>query len=117
MKIGDWVALPSKKKAAIHIGEITGNYVNMPASEDPYYHYRSVNWFATDIPRSNFDQDILYSFGAFLTICRIRRNDAENRVREMAKNDWKASPAKIVISEEDNEDIQISEKGTIAITA
>ena len=93
MKIGDWVVLPSKKKAAIHIGEITGDYVSTPKSEDPYYHYRSVKWFATDIPRSNFEQDILYSLGAFLTICRISRNDAEKRIKEMAKNDWKLSHA------------------------
>jgi len=91
MKTGDWVVLPSKKKAAIHIGEITGDYVNNPKSEDPYYHYRSVKWFATDIPRTNFEQDILYSLGAFLTICRIRKNDAERRIKEMAKNDWKLS--------------------------
>jgi restriction system protein len=89
MKIGDWIMLPSKKKAAIHIGEITGEYINTPEAENPYYHYRTVNWFATDIPRSNFDQDILYSLGAFMTICRISRNDAEKRIKEMAKNNWK----------------------------
>ena len=72
------------------IGEVTGNYVNVPSADDPYYHYRTVNWFAKDIPRSNFDQDILYSFGAFKTICRIQRNDAEKRVRAMAENNWKS---------------------------
>jgi len=91
MKIGDWVVLPSKKKAAIHIGKITGDYKNTPSSENPYYHYRDVNWFAPDIPRSNFEQDILYSLGAFMTICRISRNDAENRIKKMAKNDWTVS--------------------------
>lgn len=64
MNIGDWVILPSKKKAAVHIGEITGKYVNNSSAENPFYHHRSVKWFATDIPRSNFDQDILYSLGA-----------------------------------------------------
>jgi len=98
MELGDWVVLPSKKKASIHIGEVTGDYVNVPTADDPYFHYRTVNWFAKDIPRSNFDQDILYSFGAFLTICRIQRNDAEKRVRAMAENNWKSkipSPALI----------------------
>ena len=89
MKNGDWVILPSKKKAAIHIGEITSDYINTPDAENPYYHYRTVKWFATDIPRSNFEQDILYSLGAFMTICRISRNDAEKRIKEMAKNNWK----------------------------
>lgn len=85
---GDWVVLPSKQKAAIHFGEITGDYTHDADGNDPYFHFRTVSWFATDIPRSNFDQDILYSMGAFLTICRISRNDAEARIKVMAKNRW-----------------------------
>ena len=88
IKIGDWIVLPSKMKASVHIGEITGEYVFDKKQEDPYFHYRAVRWFATDIPRVNFDQDILYSFGVFMTVCRISRNDAENRIREMGKNKW-----------------------------
>jgi restriction system protein len=102
MKPGDWVVLPSKKKASIHIGKITGDYVNDPSAEDPFYHYRTVDWFGTDIPRSNFDQDILYSFGAFLTICRISRNDAENRIRAMAKNNWKSQLTSLVLETADD---------------
>jgi restriction system protein len=93
MAVGDWVIMPSKKKSAIHIGEIKGDYVYAPEYGSPYYHYRDVEWFAADVPRSNFDQDLLYTFGAFLTICRIKRNDAENRIKGMAKSGWKASPA------------------------
>ena len=89
MKPGDWVALPSKRKT-IHIGEITGNYTFQAGGPDPYYHYRTVKWLETDIPRTNFDKDILNSLGAFTTICQIRRNDAENRVRAMQKNSWKS---------------------------
>lgn len=92
MKKGDWVVLPSKHKASIHFGEITGDYISVPNAESPLFHYRTVNWFATDIPRSNFDQDILYSFGAFLTVCRISRNNAEERIKAMAKNNWKSKP-------------------------
>ena len=96
MKEGDWVVLPSKlKSAAIHFAEIKGPYEFSPKATDPYYHYRNVNWIATDIPRSNFDQDILYSFGAFKTVCQIKRNDAENRIRIMAKADWKTTPIKV----------------------
>ncbi len=93
MRKSDWVILPSKKKAAIHIGEIKSDYVHDAKAKNPYYHYRTVHWFATDIPRSNFEQDILYSLGAFLTICRISRNNAEKRIKEMAHNHWK--PVKI----------------------
>jgi restriction system protein len=54
-----------------------------------YHNSRRVEWFALDVPRDRFDQDILYSFGAFLTFCRISRNNAEARVKEMAANGWK----------------------------
>ena len=73
------------------MAEITGNYEHLPSGSSPYFHTRSVNWFARDIPRSNFDKDILYSFGAFMTICQITRNDAENRIKEMKQNGWKAT--------------------------
>lgn len=102
MEKGDWVVLPSKKKASIHVGKIEGHYVNTPTASNPLYHYRKVNWFATDIPRSNFDQDILYSFGAFMTICQISRNDAEKRVRAMSKNNWRSIPPKVDIAIKDS---------------
>lgn len=87
----DWVALPSKHKAAIHIGQVTGCYEFHPDAVDPYYHSLAVDWIATDIPRSNFDQDILYSFGAFMTVCQVKRNDAERRVRSMQERAWTGS--------------------------
>ena len=51
-----------------------------------------MKWLNQDIPRSNFDQDLLYSFGAFATVCEIRRNNAEQRVRAMAKTGWTSVP-------------------------
>ena len=90
LKVHDLVILPSKHKPAIHVGEIKGDYKFDASASDPYYHYRDVTWLATDIPRTNFDQDLLYSFGAFMAICEISRNDAENRVRAMQKQNWKA---------------------------
>jgi restriction system protein len=89
MKPGDWLVTPSKSKSAIHIGEITGPYVYNSVGPDPYFHYRNVKWIAKDIPRESFAQDLLYSFGAFMTICEVRRNDAEARVRAMGANGWK----------------------------
>lgn len=93
MAKGDWVAVPSKRKT-IHIGEITGDYTFDPNAQNPYYHSRTVNWIEQDVPRTNFDQDILNSLGAFTTVCEIKRNDAENRVRAMQTNDWKSTGAK-----------------------
>jgi restriction system protein len=91
MKPGDWAIVPSKRKPAIHVAEITGPYVFDSKADDPYYHYRAVKWIAKDVPRSVFDQDLLYTFGAFTTICEIHRNDAEKRVRELAAKDWEGS--------------------------
>ena len=91
MKPGDWVALPSKMKAAIHIAEITGPYVFDPDADDPYYHYHTVKWIETDIPRSNFAPDLLMAIGTQCTICKIRRHDAEDRIRAMATTGWKSA--------------------------
>ncbi len=78
---GDLVVLPLKRRSAIAIGQITGPYQYRPDFPEDARHTRPVNWLQTDIPRSAFDQDILYSLGAFMTVCRIRRNNAEERIK------------------------------------
>jgi len=88
MKPGDWVVLPRKHKPAIAFGEVTGPYDHMLTSEPLYRHSRKVKWLNTEVPRSAFDQDLLYSFGACMTVCEIRRNNAEKRVRAMAATGW-----------------------------
>lgn len=102
MKTGDWFVLPSKLKPVIHVGEISGDYKFNASSEDPYFHSRTIKWIKKDIPRSNFDQDLLYSFGACLTICQVRRNDGEERVKKMSKNDWKSTRKSIIESKKDD---------------
>lgn len=82
---GDLVALPLKRKSGIAIGEITGDYEFREISQN-IKHIRKVNWIKT-FPRSSFDQDILFSLGAFLTVGQIKRNDAEQRVRNMLKGE------------------------------
>lgn len=89
----DWIVLPSKRSSTIHFAKVIGSYTYDEKAESPYKHYIEVKWFATDIPRSNFDQDILYSFGAFMTVCQITRNDAEKRLKAMEKNNWKVTSA------------------------
>lgn len=103
MSPGDWVCVPSKRKT-IHVGEITGEYTFVPDAQDPYYHYRAVKWLQTDIPRTSFDQDILYSLGAFTTVCQIKRNDAEARVRSMQGSGWKSAGIKSKAAPLDDEE-------------
>lgn len=92
MEKGDWVVLPSKINRTLHFGKIIGDYEYDESLGSPYYHYRDIDWFALDIPRDRFDQDILYSLGAFMTVCRIHKNNAEKRIKEMEKNNWYTTP-------------------------
>jgi len=90
MEKGDLVVLPSKMQPSIYVGEITGGYKFDPKAVDPCFHWRDVKWLGDAIPRSNFGQDLLYSFGAFMTICRITRNNATARIMAMRNSGWKA---------------------------
>lgn len=81
MQKGDLVVTPRKGTAAVAIGEIRGPYEYNKGADELYRHSRSVKWHKLEVPRSAFEQDLLYSFGAYTTICEIRRNDAEKRVR------------------------------------
>jgi restriction system protein len=107
IKQGDWVVLPSKKKPAIHVAKVKSKYIFCSNGDDPFFHYRNVEWIVQDVPRSNFDQDLLYSFGAFMTVCQVKRNEAEQRVHNMAKNDWKqSSPITAVSKKSDEEEVE-----------
>lgn len=88
-QVADLVVLPLKSQRAIQVGEINGEYNYEPNGPNPYFHWRSVKWIAEAVPRANFSQDLLHSFGAFMTICRIQRNNAEVRIATMRANNWK----------------------------
>jgi restriction system protein len=89
MKKGDLVVLPLKSQPAIQIGEIQTDYKFESTGPSPYFHWRSVKWIGEAIPRANFGKDLLFTFGAFLTICRVQRNNAEQRIVAMRANGWK----------------------------
>ena len=93
----------TKSQPVVYIGEITGDYQFVPNGPSPFFHYRNVKWIGKEIPRSHFSQDILYSFGAFMTICRIKRNNAEERLKAMAANDWKPESKAAAIKSKENE--------------
>lgn len=101
---GDRVALPLKKQSAIAIGEVKGEYEYNELANN-IKHIRRVKWLKT-IARSAFDQDILYSLGAFMTVCQISRNDAENRVKEVLR---KEVPPEVAEGPEVAEEIDIEQ--------
>jgi restriction system protein len=73
---GDLAVVSLKTAGKIAIGEIAGPCT--PTAEG--HPMRPVRWLKPDIPRDAFRQDLLYSFGAFMTVCEISRNDALRRV-------------------------------------
>ena len=93
----DLVALPLKTQSAIAIGEITGNYEYKELSEN-VKHTRSVRWLKT-IPRSAFDQDLLYSLGASMTVCGIKRNNAEDRIKALLDEKTHTEPIEPLLEE------------------
>lgn len=79
MQEGDIVVLPRKLTSQIALGKVSGPYRYSKIGSE-YRHTRPVKWIKPDIPRTTFEQDLLYSFGAFLTVCSITRNNAAERV-------------------------------------
>lgn len=77
----DLIVLPLKLRSAIAIGKVTGSYQYRTDLSSNIHHVHPVEWIKTDLPRTIFEQDLLYSFGAFMTVCQIQRNSAEERVR------------------------------------
>lgn len=78
---GDLVVVPLKTAGKIAIGKVAGPCT--PTAEG--HPMRPVQWLKPDLPRDVFRQDLLYSFGAFMTVCEISRNDALRRVEAILK--------------------------------
>lgn len=80
MQVGDIVVMPLKtSRSQLAFGRVAGPYEYRKVGEN-FRHLRPIEWVRTDVPRSSLAQDLLYSLGAFMTICRITRNDAERRL-------------------------------------
>jgi restriction system protein len=80
MADGELAVLPLKTSGTIAVGRINGPYAYRDDLGPDFRHARPVEWLATEVPRDSFDQDLLYSFGAFLTIGRVHREKTEQRV-------------------------------------
>jgi restriction system protein len=83
IQVGDLVILPRKATNGVAIGRVTGPYEYHP--EGPYRHARPVEWLAEAVPRDAFKQDLRHSFGAFMTVCEVKRNQALERVQAVLK--------------------------------
>jgi len=81
MKPGDIVVVPLKSAPAVAAGTIDGHYEYRTDFGEDMPHIRMVAWKDKSIPRSRFGQDLLYTFGSFMTVSTATRNDAEKRIR------------------------------------
>ncbi len=109
---GDIVVLPMTEDGVLAIGTVTGSYQYLPDSEG-LRHVRTAEWNRVDVPRTSINQDLLYSLGAFSTVCQIQRNDAAYRL-EQVRNGAEADPGArpnvpLVLPKEDVEVIDTDE--------
>ena len=80
MEEGELVVVPLKTTHNVAVGRIAGPYEYREDLPDTLHHVRPVEWMNTEVPRDAFDQDLLYSFGAFITVGRVNREQAEQRI-------------------------------------
>jgi restriction system protein len=80
---GDLIVLPLKTTSQIAIGYSTGPYQYRPDADPARRHVIPVEWVRADVPRTAVKQDLLYTLGAFMTICEIKRNDAAWRLQQI----------------------------------
>ena len=106
IKQDDLVVLPRKQTSQIAIGRVTGPY-EYRRLDSTFRHTRPVEWLKPDLPRTVFEQDLLYSLGAFMTVCNISRNDAERRVTKVVAG--KPDPGPLVSI--DTKDTEVSTRG------
>jgi restriction system protein len=83
MKDSELVVVPLKTRGQIAIGRVAGPYRHTMEFGSDMRHVRPVKWIRTDFPRQDFDKDLLFSFGSFLGVSTVSRNNAESRVETM----------------------------------
>jgi restriction system protein len=79
MEEEDPIVMPLKQRSGFAIGRVKGPYRYEKHGEE-FLHVRSVEW-VREVPRSTLGQDLQFSFGAFLTVFQVYRNEAERRIQ------------------------------------
>jgi len=92
MQVDDLVVMPLKSRGTIAVGRVNGPYCYRSEPDAVVRHTRPVEWLAQDVPRDAFDQDLLYSFGAFLTVGGVKRERAAERVAEVVRRFQAGTP-------------------------
>ena len=100
---GDMILMPRKSPKVISVGQAMADYQFRPDLADSLqgaavYHTRGVEWEAPDVPRFNFDQDLLNSINGQLTVFQVRKEVAEVRINQIVKAHLSGEP---IIESED----------------
>ncbi len=102
IQIGDLVAMPLRTESAFAFGRVTGEYEYKKLAPN-VMHIRRVEWLKT-VPRSAFPKDILFSMNSGLTLFKVTRNDAENRVKKILATSGSVAAMKEAEAEIESED-------------
>ena len=83
---GDLAVLPLKTTSQVAVGVVTEGYKYRDDEISSRRHVVGVDWKRSDVPRTAVRQDLLYSLGAFMTVCEIKRNDGAWRLQQLLKS-------------------------------
>ena len=72
MRIGDKILIPSEFSRSYCLATISGEYVFEKKDKEKLYHSRSINIIEQGIPRDIFEQNIIYSLGAYRTVFHVK---------------------------------------------
>lgn len=101
VKQGDLVVLPRKQPKVVAVGWVSGDYEFRPDLPNLLpgagCHTRAIKWEAEDVPRSSFDQDLLYSFGGLLTLFQVNRDNAAERISQVVNVHISDEPAPALV--------------------
>jgi restriction system protein len=86
MKVGDLVVLPFRNRSAVAVGRVSGPYRYRTNLGEGARHTRSVDWLQASLPPHAFDKDLLWAFGAFMTVAEVSCDGADHRI-EMVLRD------------------------------
>ena len=79
------MVLPYRNRPAVAVGRISGSYQCRTDLGEGAKHTRPVEWLNTHLAPEAFDKDLIWAFGAFMTVARIACDNAEQRIRKVLK--------------------------------
>ena len=94
IKKDDLIILPSKFSNTFHFGRVVGDYEFDEAAPEYYKHSRAVDWFATDISKDLFDNQIIYDTNIRNSVGMIKNKDITKCIEYMVVHEWNRPPMK-----------------------